>query len=78
MPNSETATFTPLFGVKLFRESITLAQQALNRAENPDVHVTRAIATLQDLLDQCEHHRPTGADGKHDYRHTETCGCQDK
>lgn len=33
---------------------------------------------LQELINDLEVMRPLGSDGKHNYLHTETCGCEDK
>lgn len=54
---------------KMLRETLCLAQSALHGA-----HVER----LQQLIDECDRHRPLGPDGKHGHRHTDTCGCEDK
>lgn len=36
------------------------------------------IFKLQELINECDRHRPLGPDGKHGDRHTATCGCEDK
>ena len=39
---------------------------------SPDERTRWAI---QDLINVLDIHRPIGSDGKHDDRHTATCGC---
>ena len=41
----------------------------------PDDFTRDEFSRLIGVLDL---HRPLGPDGKHDYRHTPTCGCEDK
>ena len=61
--------------VKLTRETLSVAQNAVTQAwgefERRDEHVAR----LQALIDACDAHRPLGPDGTHGDRHTPTCGC---
>jgi len=72
------ATLTPPDGPKMLRETLCVAQTLINlwhplmdrRQEHSD--------RLQALIDQLDVHRPVGPDGKHDDRHTPTCGCEDK
>lgn len=64
--------------VKMLVETLCLAQSAIAERARQGMDAARApehIARLQDLLDQCELHRPLGPDGKHGDRHTPTCGC---
>ena len=41
----------------------------------PDDYTRKVLNVVIDVLDQ---HRPLGPDGKHGYRHTATCGCDDR
>ncbi|MDM8084728.1 hypothetical protein QUV83_08135 [Cellulomonas cellasea] len=62
---------------KMLRETLCVAAAAVARAtgtgDRDDEHITR----LQRLIDECDHHRPLGSDGKHGSLHTATCGCDD-
>lgn len=62
--------------IKGLRETLCEAQSQILgwMPENFRVHVKR----LQDLLDECDRHRPLGPDGRHGDLHTATCGCEDK
>jgi hypothetical protein len=55
--------------LKMLRETFCVAQTGLSKAH---------IARLQGLINQIDVYRPLGPDGKHDQRHTATCGCEDK
>lgn len=64
---------------KMLRETLCVAQTAVNcpglmLESERRKHTVR----LQQLIDQCDGHRPLGPDGKHGKRHTPTCGCEDK
>ena len=45
------------------------------QTHSPDERTRWAI---QDLINVLNTHRPLGNDGKHDERHTATCGCEDR
>ena len=71
----DASTPTVPDSIKMLRETFCVAQAAIN-ATVPDIdrraeHVDR----LQRLIDDCDRQRPLGPDGKHDDRHTPTCGC---
>lgn len=72
-----TTSYTLPDGPKMLRETLCLAQGAVGMlpddGRNPE-HVER----LGRLIDECDRHRPIGVDGKHNDRHTSTCGCEDK
>lgn len=55
----------------MLREKLCSAQ--VGNDWPPDVQVV--VADLINLIDV---HRPLGPDGKHDDRHTPTCGCGDR
>lgn len=58
---------------KMIRETLCVAQSLVNAWQmwRAQEHVDR----LQRLIDECDRHRPLGADGKHGKLHTDTCGC---
>lgn len=60
--------------VKMLRETFCVAQAALAPG-GPILSGHRE--RLQRLIDECDRQRPLGPDGKHDNRHTPTCGCED-
>jgi hypothetical protein len=68
---------------KMLRESLCVAQAGVaelmrggmrSAGGSMESHMDR----LTRMIDECDRHRPVGPDGKHDDRHTETCGCEDK
>lgn len=61
---------------KALRETLCIAQTwfGLSQRTDRESHVVR----LQELINECDVHRPLGPDGKHGDRHTDTCGCEDK
>lgn len=61
---------------KMLRETLCLAQCAISTMFENDT--SRHLKALQELIDECDSHRPLGPDGKHGNRHTQTCGCEDK
>lgn len=61
--------------LKMLRETLCLAQQALNVQVAPRAG---ELVRLQQLIDAIDRHRPLGSDGKHGNLHTDTCGCEDK
>jgi hypothetical protein len=62
--------------LKMVREALCVAQAWL-----PTVHdggeALAAIEVLGRLIEDIDRQRPLGPDGKHDDRHTPTCGCED-
>lgn len=60
---------------KMLRETLCLAQSALNLMYLLPANKAHSDR-LQELIDECDRHRPLGPDGKHGDRHTETCGCE--
>lgn len=62
---------------KMLRESLCLAQGTVLRSTEYHEPTRRAVAHhLQLLIDEIDRMRPLGPDGKHDHRHTSTCGCR--
>jgi len=62
--------------VKMTREALCVAQTVINaRGGSGVAHLVRQ---LQRLINECDRHRPIGADGRHGNLHTPTCGCEDK
>jgi hypothetical protein len=61
---------------KMIRETLCVAQSMMGFA-GPDRR-REHIERLQRLIDECDRHRPLGADGKHGELHTDTCGCERK
>jgi hypothetical protein len=61
---------------KMLRETLCVAQTALGQLP-PGNRRYEHIARLGRLVDECDRHRPLGANGKHGYgeRCTATCGC---
>lgn len=66
--------------VKMLREQLCLAQLSVQTdLDWNGVHSQeRVSATLGNIINVLDHHRPLGADGKHGNKHTKTCGCEDK
>lgn len=59
--------------IKMLRETLCRAQSHFGI-----IHGTKYkgdIERLQQLINECDRHRPLGPDGKHGGRHTPTCGC---
>jgi hypothetical protein len=61
---------------KMLRETLCVAQAAITAGRPTDPRAGRHVATLQQLIGECDRHRPLGSDGKHGNRHTPTCGCE--
>jgi hypothetical protein len=62
--------------LKMIRETLCVAQSRIY--PDSDGRGPEHMARLQRLIDDIDRQRPLGPDGKHDNRHTETCGCEDK
>ena len=58
--------------VKMLREDLCRRQVQANQWPQS---IQSAVDVLIEMIDR---HRPLGPDGKHDDRHTDTCGCEDK
>ena len=64
-------------GPKMLRETLCVAQHAINARpydEDRKPHHSRRLQVLIDALDET---RPLGPNGKHGNRHTPSCGCGD-
>lgn len=65
----------PSDSLKMIRETLCLAQSAINRWPADEDRKPQHIARLGRLIDNIDRQRPLGPDGKHGDRHTSTCGC---
>lgn len=63
--------------IKMLRESLCIATTAIRLSFLADSRMKNHIENLQKLVNEIDLHRPLGPDGKHDNRHTNTCGCED-
>lgn len=70
-PHHYTITDSP----KMLRETLCMAQAALGHAFPSDGRLREHLDRLGRLINECDRHRPLGPNGKHDERHTATCGC---
>lgn len=66
----------PAASVKMMRETLALAQIGCRDYPEPDADAH--LARIGELIAELDRHRPLGPDGKHDDRHTATCGCEDR
>ncbi len=64
--------------LKALRETLCLAQSAINHWPADEHAKPGHVARLQGLIDDIDRQRPLGPDGKHDNRHTPTCGCEEE
>ncbi|QHB37080.1 hypothetical protein QDA00_gp23 [Microbacterium phage Matzah] len=64
--------------LKALRETLALAQTALGVMELAGHATTIHTERIGQIIEEIDRHRPLGPDGKHDDRHTETCGCEDR
>jgi hypothetical protein len=64
--------------LKMLRETLCLAQNAISNSPYNKFRKMADIQRLERLIQEIDHHRPLGIDGKHGNYHTETCGCEDK
>jgi hypothetical protein len=60
---------------KLLRETLCVAQSRIGNSPLDEGRKHEHIDRLQRLIDECDRHRPLGADGKHGDLHTPSCGC---
>lgn len=63
-------------GPKMLRETLCVAQARIGNSLYDEGRKREHIDRLQRLIDECDRHRPLGSDGKHDDRHTFSCGCK--
>lgn len=63
--------------LKMMREALCVAQNAILNLPSYSEHAKTHAATLQSMIDEIDVHRPLGPDGKHGELHTLTCGCED-
>lgn len=61
---------------KMLRETLCVAQARIGNSPHDKGRKAEHIARLGRLIDECDRHRPIGPDGKHNDRHTDTCGCE--
>lgn len=71
-------TLTTNDSIKMLQETFCLASAVIGNSPLPEEEKMRHIGRLQRLINDCQRQRPTGFDGKHGNRHTDTCGCEDK
>lgn len=57
--------------LKMVRETLCVAQMLIGLSSDP-----RANEHVERLINDIDRQRPLGPDGKHDDRHTPTCGCE--
>jgi hypothetical protein len=62
--------------LKTVREALNVAQTAIG-VTNPNENRDAYLAAIGSLIADIDGQRPLGLDGKHDSRHTPTCGCED-
>ena len=62
--------------VKMTRETLCVAQHAINSAWTPNRNTHSA--RLDRMIEELDRMRPIGPDGKHGNRHTDECGCEDE
>lgn len=60
---------------KMLRETLCVAQAWVGNST--DSRRSEHVERLQQLINECDRHRPVGPDGKHGDLHTQTCGCED-
>lgn len=73
---AETTTYEISDCPKMLRETLCIAQTYVGLSN--DLRKDEHSARLSRLINECDRHRPTGPDGKHGNRHTDTCGCEDE
>lgn len=69
-------TYTVTDGPKMLRETLCIAQAAINARPFDEHRKASDLARIGRLIAECDRKRPTGPDGKHDDRHTPECGCE--
>lgn len=62
---------------KMLRETLCLAQ-SLILSGGDTTRRKEHFNRIQQLINECDRHRPLGSNGKHGNLHTDTCGCEDK
>ncbi|GAB3166994.1 hypothetical protein GCM10027059_26870 [Myceligenerans halotolerans] len=73
----DSTTLTVPFGPKMLRETLCAAQAGIRRSDVQPDRADEHVARLEQLIAECDRHRPLGPDGKHGQLHTATCGCDD-
>jgi len=74
-----TATVTVPDSLKMLRETLCVAQAAIRHSDfGMDSRASEHKARIGRLIEDIDRQRPLGPDGKHDDRHTATCGCEDR
>jgi hypothetical protein len=63
--------------IKRLRETLILARSCIRDRMVVGSLYVEHVDQLQQLIDECDRHRPLRIDGTH-VEHTETCGCEDK
>jgi hypothetical protein len=63
--------------LKTLRETFCIAQSAIQHRPYDENRKPGHVARLGRLIDDIDRQRPLGSNGKHDARHTLTCGCGD-
>lgn len=61
---------------KMLRETLCVAQALFWKSTLDRDRRSEHVERIQRLIDECDRHRPIGPDGRHDDRHTDTCGCE--
>lgn len=70
-----TTSYTVRDDPKMLRETLCAAQAAVIRQVTDQDRRAEHVARIGRLITECDRHRPLGTNGKHDDRHTPTCGC---
>jgi hypothetical protein len=73
---NDAARLTAPDGLKMLRETLCVAQNAVSRGVDPRDRRDEHSRRLQALIDQVDVLRPLGHDGKHGDLHTPWCGCE--
>lgn len=61
---------------KMLRETLCRAEWLILHRTWDVQFIERDAKIIAELIDECDRHRPLGHNGKHDDRHTLTCGCE--
>ena len=78
MTEPSEATLHVQDSIKMLRETLCVAQGAVNRGVSSGDRRSEHSDRLQRLIDECNRQRPLASNGKHGNLHTPTCGCEDK
>lgn len=63
--------------IKMLRETLCIAQWEVNHTLGNAAKKYQSEA-LQQLINECDRHRPLASNGTHGNLHTDTCGCAEK